>query len=318
MNEDRFTELAPDYALGLLEGEELEQFERHLASGCATCERELAGMDAVGDALAYSVAVTPVPAALRDRVLAAVEADLAAEVARAEKTALDTAISGTATDRRADAKDGAKRHVPGMPWRPGVPEIKPTYEPSPAPWPPRKVEATPSPKPGFWQRISPALAFAGILAASLSGVYAYRLQGQLALVRADLERVTLENQELARVMDVVHSPRLRIVALGGLKPSPSSQARVLWSPEEKKAVFYAYGLPRPPAGKDYQLWVIEGQTPKSEGVFPVDEQGRATHVLPEVPEPQRIGAFAVTLEPAGGVSQPTGDMYLLGAVTRVN
>ncbi|MEO6463611.1 MAG: anti-sigma factor, partial [Candidatus Eisenbacteria bacterium] len=84
--------------------------------------------------------------------------------------------------------------------------------------------------------------------------------------------------------------------------------------DAKKAVLYASGLPRPPAGKDYQLWVIEGQTPRSEGVFPVNEQGRATHVLPEVPEPGGVGAFAVTLEPAGGVPQPTGDMVLLGAV----
>ncbi len=335
MNEDRFTELAPDYALGLLEGEELEEFERHIAAGCQACDRDLAGMDAVGDALAYSIPVTTVPAHLRDRVLAAVELDLSDEVARAEKSALEKAIAGTAADRRAPGADGAvgaagadgaagasgaaPRPSPGTPWRPGVPEIKPTYEPSPAPWPPRKVEAVAPPKPGIWQRLAPALAFAGVLAAALSGAYAYRLQGQLALVRADLERVTLENQELARVMDVVHSPKLRVVALGGLKPAPGSEARVLWSPEEKKAVFYAYGLPRPPAGKDYQLWVIEGQTPKSEGVFPVDDQGRATHVLPEVPDARSIGAFAVTLEPAGGVPQPTGDMYLLGAVTqRVN
>ena len=42
MNRDGFTDLAPDYALGLLEGEELDAFERHLAAGCAACERELA------------------------------------------------------------------------------------------------------------------------------------------------------------------------------------------------------------------------------------------------------------------------------------
>jgi anti-sigma-K factor RskA len=291
VEQDRFVELAPDYALGLLEGEELESFERHLAAGCSACEVELARMDSVGDALAYAVPLTPAPEHLRERVLAAVDADLAEEKARAKVST-----------------------APSQAPRPShAPEIAPTYEP--APWPPPKPPVAPPKPPGIFSRLAPALAFAGILAAALTGAYAFKLRQQLAYVRADLERVQAENQALARVMDVVNSPKLRIVALGGQAPSPTSQAHVLWSPESKKAVFYAYGLPAPPAGKDYQLWVIEGDTKRSEGVFPVDAQGTATHVLPEVPEPSGIGAFAVTLEPAGGVPQPTGAIYLLGAVS---
>ncbi len=75
MDQDRFIELAPDYALGLLEGEELGQFEAHLASGCEACELELGRMDAVGDALAYAVPLVPAPQGLRERVLLAVEAE---------------------------------------------------------------------------------------------------------------------------------------------------------------------------------------------------------------------------------------------------
>ena len=76
-------------------------------------------------------------------------------------------------------------------------------------------------------------------------------------------------------------------------------------------MFYASKLPAPPAGKDYQLWVIAGSTPKSAGVFPVDDKGGAVHVLPEVPDPTGVNAFAVTLEPAGGLPQPSGPMVLL-------
>lgn len=315
MTADRYTELAPDYALGLLEGEELDQFERHLAAGCAVCERELASMDAVGDALAFSLPVAQVPDALRGRVMAAVQADLESEVKGAERSAMSEAITGTGADRRA----GDGEYKPGAPLRPGQPAIEPTYAPSPAPWPPRRDVVVESRKKGFFERLMPALAFAGVAAAALSMGYAYQTQQQMALVRADLERVTAENLQLTRVLQVVGSPRLQIVALGGQKPAPKSRGRVLWSPDDREAVFYAYDLPQPPAGKDYQLWVIEGQTPKSEGVFPVDATGRATHVLPEVPSPGGVGAFAVTLEPAGGVPQPTGEMFLLGAVTqRVN
>jgi anti-sigma-K factor RskA len=305
VNEDRFTEFAADYALGLLEGEELDDFERHLAAGCAACERELSTMDAVGDALAYSVAPVAVTAALSERVLAAVEADLAAESSAAALPAV-TPAAGPAPSM----VDGPPV---GQPLYKGQPTTTPTYEPAPAPWPPRR-EVVPEKKPSFWGRLAPALAFAGVLASAILGTMTYRSNVQLAHLRADLERLQAENQALARVMEVVQSDRLRLIALGGTADAPQSSGRVLWSPDTRKAVLYAIGLPRPPAGKDYQLWVIEGRTPRSEGVFPVDEQGRAMHVLPEVPAPGSVGAFAVTLEPAGGVPQPTGAMVLLGAV----
>jgi hypothetical protein len=254
-------------------------------------------MDAVGDALAYAVPLVPAPDGLRDRVLMAVEADLAAS-----KLAAPPA--------KATARPEAPAPTPGP-----AEALRPTYEPGP--WPPPRPEAPPPPSRGrgFFGGLAPALAFAGILISVVTGTYAYKLREQLAFVKADLERVQAENQELARVMDVVGSPRLRVIALGGQPASPTSQGHVLWSPDAKKAVLYAYGLPKPPPGKDYQLWVIQGSTPKSEGVFPVDDKGQAQHVLPEVPDPVGVGAFAVTLEPAGGLPQPSGQMYLLGAVT---
>jgi hypothetical protein len=297
VDQDRFIELAPDYALGLLEGDDLEQFERHLASGCEACELELGRMDAVGDALAYAVPLVPAPDSLRDRVLLAVEADLAAT-------------------RRESAPAAPPRVAPSPTPRPDGPAVKPTYSPGPWPPPDRAAAAAPvAPRKGGWfGGLAPALAFAGMLVGVLGGFYALKLRSQLALVRADLERVQAENQELVRVMDVVGSPGLRMVALGGQNVAPKAEGRVLWSPESKKAVLYTYGLPKPPAGKDYQLWVFEDGTPRSEGVFPVDDKGGAQHVLPEVPAAGGVGAFAVTLEPAGGLPKPSGPIVLMGAV----
>jgi len=302
VDQDRFTELAPDYALGLLEGDDLEQFERHLAAGCEACELELARMDAVADALAYAGPLVLAPAGLRDRLLAAVEAEVASAPAAAVLKPVPPAAVA------APAPAGAPSMAPSRE------PIQPTY--SPAPWPPPRaaVAQAPARQASWFDRLVPALAFAALVAAVLTGVYAAQLKKELALVRADLERVTAENQDLARVMDVVGAPKLKLIALGGQAAAPGSAGRVLWSPESRKAVFYATNLPKPPAGKDYQLWIIAGSTPRSEGVFPVDDQGAARHVLPEVPEAGAVGAFAVTLEPAGGLPAPSGAMYLLGAV----
>lgn len=286
MNEDGFTDLAPDYALGLLEGEELDAFERHLAAGCAACERELATMDAVGDALACSVRTPAPPDALRVRVLEAIDRESAREPAGALAPV--------------SAAPPPPLAVPvGQALYPGQSTASPTYAP-PSPW---------------WMRLAPPLAIAALIAAALAGTWAYRLDRRLAFVRGDLERVQAENQALARILDVVQSDPLRVVALAGLEAAPAARGRILWAPGKRQAVLHAFDLPRPPAGKDYQLWVIVGGTARSEGVFPVGDDGRATHVLPEAPAAGGASAFSVTLEPAGGMPQPTGDTVLLGAVT---
>jgi anti-sigma-K factor RskA len=78
-------------------------------------------------------------------------------------------------------------------------------------------------------------------------------------------------------------------------------------------VFVATGLPAPPEGKAYQLWAIAGtNAPVSAGVFTVDASGTGSLAVRPLPGVSTVNAFAVTLEPAGGLPAPSGDMYLLG------
>jgi anti-sigma-K factor RskA len=78
-------------------------------------------------------------------------------------------------------------------------------------------------------------------------------------------------------------------------------------------VFTASNLPAAPPGKTYQLWVLTKQpAPISAGLFKPDPQGRVAAVFETPPDlPQPIG-MAVTIEPDGGVTAPTGDKYLVG------
>ncbi|MEW6062393.1 MAG: anti-sigma factor, partial [Bacteroidota bacterium] len=58
--------------------------------------------------------------------------------------------------------------------------------------------------------------------------------------------------------------------------------------------------------------------PVSAGVFSVTNNQEQYFKIVELPIPEhtdKITAFAVTLEPKGGVPQPTGAMYLLGTPT---
>lgn len=74
---DNVHDLAPFYVLGALDDGEQRAFEAHLA-GCAECRREIAELEPGVEALARSAAEFP-PTAMKAEVMAAIDADLAAD-----------------------------------------------------------------------------------------------------------------------------------------------------------------------------------------------------------------------------------------------
>jgi len=114
------------------------------------------------------------------------------------------------------------------------------------------------------------------------------------------------------ITDILSASDVRGVPLQGLPPAAAAAARVFVSPS-RGLMMAAEGLPALPAGQVYQLWAIIGTTPISAGVFQRDTNGRAT-VLHHAPIASPA-ALAVTVEPAGGVSAPTGPKYLLGSAS---
>lgn len=131
------------------------------------------------------------------------------------------------------------------------------------------------------------------------------LQTQLATAQREVIRLSTRS-------NIVAAPDMHPVVLAGLAAAPSSTARTFISPRDGKALFYAYSLPAAPAGKQYQLWFIAGGKPVSGGVFDVDEHGNGTLVVENVAPLEAIQAWAVTLEPAGGLPAPSGAMVLKG------
>lgn len=134
-----------------------------------------------------------------------------------------------------------------------------------------------------------------------------RLQGQMAALQVEVAK----QQEL---VDFLSNPKARFIQLAGLGPSPGATGRLLWDPVSRKGLLLTAGLPELPAGQEYELWAITGDEPVPAGVFKVGGAGRALFRLPPLPEAKTFDKFAVTLEPAGGVSKPTGPMHLLGGI----
>lgn len=148
--------------------------------------------------------------------------------------------------------------------------------------------------------------------------YASSLYDELELTQRQLALVENEFESQQRVISVLYSPQLTFVDLGGTDADPEGYGKVMWCQKDKFGVIQLANLSNIPDDKDYQLWVIkEGvEAPISAGVFNIENRPGGTIYIDELVETDRslINAFAVSIEPKGGMPQPTGDIVLLGAI----
>ena len=159
-----------------------------------------------------------------------------------------------------------------------------------------------------------------ILVFSLERLYTLREQNRLLSGRVtELELVRNQREAEARraraLLDLLTSSDTVKVALVAAGAPSVPQGKAFYHPS-KGLVFYAANLPALPPNQTYQLWLIPAQgNPISAGVFDSDDKGNGSVVLPLLPSDLVAKAFAVTIEPLGGLPQPTGKKVLIGLVS---
>ena len=139
-------------------------------------------------------------------------------------------------------------------------------------------------------------------------------------LRADLaefDASTLRGtQEDARARAVIlAAPDLNPVTLDGQPGALSASGRAFWSPT-RGAVLAVAGMSPAPPGRVYQLWSIIPPNPVSAGLLRVDDAGRILDTIPPLTDPTVPIAIAITIEPEGGVAEPSGEVLLLGRTDR--
>jgi anti-sigma-K factor RskA len=141
------------------------------------------------------------------------------------------------------------------------------------------------------RRTVPVLAAAAAIAAVVAigiGLWASSVSSELDDARAALER------ERAAA-EVLVDPEARTVSL------QAGDGQLVVNPEGQ-AVLVLRGLEPAPSGKTYEMWIVEGGTPVSAGLFP----GRDGADVVGVDGTVGAGSVvAVTIEKAGGVDAPT-------------
>lgn len=183
--------------------------------------------------------------------------------------------------------------------------------------PPPTIPAPPAPSPRRWAWLTPVLATASLVLASLCGwlwtlnlQYARQnrdLRVQLSLAESRTQQMAATRADFERMMG---QPRTIHVALAPQPGSSTLRAGILYNQTSGALVWTGY-LPPPPPNKSYQLWLVPASgAPISLKVFPAAEQTAVftTHIAPGL----AAKAFAVTVEPYGGRPQPTGPKVLVG------
>jgi anti-sigma-K factor RskA len=179
------------------------------------------------------------------------------------------------------------------------------------------------------RRLPPWMLFAAaalLLVSVWGGVGQLRMRGEVERLTAERDRLTrqvaaldrevglarAEARQAAQALQILAAPSVRSTVLAGLGPTPGAAGHTYVNPQTRDALFYAFNLPALESDKTYQLWFIAEGKPVSAGTFSVDARGTGQLRVENVDRVENIQAWAVTIEPQGGVPQPTGEMVLKG------
>ena len=252
------------YALGALDGRERDEFEAHVASGCAVCQAHVRETRETLALLHRSLLPEAPPPSVKSRVL-------------------DRVAPPATAPPREKTSSWFIRNGRGL---------------------------------GIGAVATAAVAFmiatatvAFILTANLN-----RTKDELEKTKAQLAAAQTESTQREGQLELLASPDIRLVELKGLEAAPAAQAKFFWNPTARRGLLLAKGLPKTSTDKAYEFWGIAGNEPVPAGVFSVNELGQARFNMPALAQEKTFDKFAVTVEPAAGVSKPTGPMVLLGSL----
>lgn len=276
MERETYIEQASLYALGALEGEDRRHFEAYLAKASDEERTLLSELMTAVALLPQTLEQTVPPPQVKNELM--------------QKIAL-TARAQTAARQRTDALSA----------------VPPVRERSWLPW---GIAASIALVAVFALFVLQLLRTIDRQNSELTALHDQNRQLQSRLVVLEHELTRKEEQ-----LRVLAAREIHISIMSGLEGNPVAYGKIIWDPEKGSAILQVAHLPPVPTDKDYQLWIIKGNQPISAGVFAVSDSAASFFKIDRlaVTNPREIAAFAVTLEPKGGMPQPTGAMFMKGA-----
>ncbi|MDJ0367083.1 anti-sigma factor [Hymenobacter sp. H14-R3] len=271
------------YALGELDPAAQAEVEAWAARSSQVRQELDELLDGIGF-YAEAHAQTP-PAALRDRVLRNVLAEIGTTAAVASAAVVSPAPAAPAPTMRVSASN---------------PHLAKTAAVSP-PVAQRSSWAIAASVALLLSLAANALLYSRWQQADSDLVAAQNSQARFAQTSQVMERRLSSTQEQ---LHVLRSPQeFKMVALAGTPAHADAKARVLYSATTHRVFIDVQNLPKLPEGKQYQLWALDKGKPVDAGVLAfATAAGDSLQQMKDIASAQ---TFAMTVEPTGGSVGPT-------------
>jgi anti-sigma-K factor RskA len=295
MSHEEYKEMLAEHALGTLDAGEARVLEEHLAT-CAACRAELSQWRDMTATLAFSAKLVEPPPALRSRLMESVRALKAPSSSNASKAPVGSPArilepaatsAATATDVPSNVVSISERARQRSSW-------------------------------SAFQKFGAVAAGVALIAFLVALFVLWNrnraMQAEMARMGRDLQTTQEQLKREREISEMFTAPDTRVATLMGTEMAPRARARLAYN-KAGRAMMIVDELPPAPAGMDYQIWFIADGKPVPGGVFKPDAAGHAEmrEQLPAIA--QTAAAFAVTLEPQGGTTVPTGQKYLLSTAS---
>jgi len=181
------------------------------------------------------------------------------------------------------------------------------------PQPSREAERS-----GFFARWSNAVLVpaTALLAIATFWLWAQnrRLDRDLANMNGTLEQQRRDLKDARELAELIESRDTATIELAAQPGRPVGKAHVMYN-AKMGMLIYDGELTAAPAAKSYQLWLVPmNGSPISAGVFNPHE-GQPDRWMMNLPKGVAAKAFAITIEPAGGMPHPTGPMVMMGSAS---
>lgn len=177
-------------------------------------------------------------------------------------------------------------------------------------------------KPAQWKYAALWIGLIGSLAANVFfwSQNNKTSQDKVAL-NTRVDKLQAEQRQLADLVGAYQNTKammsdtgMQTIVMHTMQKGHPMAATLYWSREKGDAYVSVDGLPAPPSGMQYQLWVMQGGKPVDMGVLPNNMAN--TPAIKKVNMRVMSGeAFAISLEKQGGSPTPTmQNIYVMGKV----
>jgi Anti-sigma-K factor rskA, C-terminal len=334
MTHEELEEAVPLYATGALDRAERQALEAHLLSGCASCHNALKDYQSVASLLPFGLSPMQAPRALKAKIMAARNPDPLAVDTAPKQPSRPSLEPGEWMNHLFPPITPASSLL--LPWAIGLATLLIVGLGGYLVW---NYSVRLSDDASKIQQLETSLQEQSATLTNVQREMSTRDRAfaelQSELQRKASEAAELKDQLIEHEMELesarlqldktglrgrtpqddlallLRRPNAKVVTLTGSDIAKQATAIYLYEARTQKGWLYSVNLPECPRGTTYQVWAVEDK-PVSIGTFHVDA-GQTSHILVKrLPAFAKAKAFAVTLEPSGGRSQPTGPIYLIG------